>query len=281
MKTAGIMLVKDEIDIIEITLRHLLTQVDFVLVSDNISSDGTWDLLVELASTLPIIVSRDESVGYWQSRKMTQLASKAHELGASFIVPCDADEFPFTPWKRLGDLLQSLHPATMIVTADLYDYVATWNDPEDPNPVRRLRWRREMKAPLPKISCRYRPDLVIEAGNHGAKYDRSAITVESLYQIRHFPYRSPEQMVKKVRNGAAAYAATDLPSYTGAHWRGYGQILAEKGEKAIHDIFYRWFYSENPEKDGLIYDPAPVQFGGKITGQPADVGKYSCTGGPH
>lgn len=43
----AVMLVKDESDIIETTIRHLLWHVDEVIVADNMSTDGTYDILHE------------------------------------------------------------------------------------------------------------------------------------------------------------------------------------------------------------------------------------------
>ena len=78
--------------------------------------------------------------------------------------------------------------------------------------------------------------------------------------------RSVEQFVSKVRNGAAAYAATDLPPAVGAHWRQYGQILDTQGEAGIEEIFKTWFYREDPteglvihgeQQQALALDPCP------------------------
>ena len=64
-----------------------------------------------------------------------------------------------------------------------------------------------------------------------------------------------EQFVKKCRNGAAAYAATDLDEGVGAHWRMYGSILDEAGEEGLRSaIWDQWFF-DPPVR--LIADPVP------------------------
>ena len=74
----GITLVKDEVDIIEITLRHQLDQgLDGIIVADNCSTDGTAELLRELAGTLPIFVTTDGWRAHYQGVKMSLLASMA------------------------------------------------------------------------------------------------------------------------------------------------------------------------------------------------------------
>lgn len=248
MSTWAVAMVKDEADIIAFTVKRMLAQVDHVLVADNGSTDGTLEIL----ESLPISVIPDPEPGYYQSEKMSRLAHTALIAGAEWVVPFDADEVHIqveTGRGRLADNLAALPDEVLISEAMLFDHVATGRDPEIENPLRRLKWRRAAPAPLRKAACRAREDLVIHQGNHGASYPGVAHppTVTNLVEVRHFPYRSPEQFEKKVRNGAAAYAATNLSQDTGAHWRGYGRILKEQGPEALAEVFYKWFYREDPK----------------------------------
>src|SRR5258706_10050034 len=95
------MLVKDESDVIADTVAHLLSQVDEVIVADNLSTDGTRDLL----ETMPVTVIDDREVGYYQSAKMTKLARLALSHGHEWVVPCDADEVWYSLFGRLADVL--------------------------------------------------------------------------------------------------------------------------------------------------------------------------------
>jgi hypothetical protein len=250
MVVAGISMVRDEADIIESTVRHMLDQVDVVIVADNRSTDGTRDIL----ESLPVVVIDDAEVGYFQSDKMTRLAHLAREeFDADWVVPFDADEWWYSPQGRIRDVLVDC-AVWPIVSAELYDHVATGLDPAG-DPVKVMGWRRTSPAALPKVACQTAPDLVIEQGNHGAHYDAPAPVTPGLV-IRHFPYRSPEQFARKALNGAEAYAATDLPEDTGRHWREYGRLAEAHGVEALHDVFRRWFWVAEPGVD-LIFDPAP------------------------
>lgn len=60
-------------------------------------------------------------------------------------------------------------------------------------------------------------------------------------------------MIRKARNGAAAYAATDLPETTGAHWRQWGTLSDEQ----LREVFFEHYFSGDPEADGLVFDPWP------------------------
>jgi len=249
MTVVGVTMVRDEADVIGTVLRHMMTQVDALVVANNRSVDGTDDILFDLQveTDYPLIVHFDDEVGYMQSEKMTRLAHTAGtELGATWIVPFDADEIWYSPFGRLGSFLSDIPED--IVKANLYDHVATGiDDPTIENPILRLQWRRDYPAPLPKVACRYTPSLVIGMGNHEAWYDdRSAVASTQRLAIRHFPYRSVEQVVRKVRNGAEAYAATDLDPQYGAHWRQWGRLLDEQGEDAIAELFRKWYWREHP-----------------------------------
>ncbi|MBP9052923.1 MAG: glycosyltransferase family 2 protein [Ilumatobacteraceae bacterium] len=252
MTVAAVSMVRDEADIVEATVRHMLTQVDVVILADNGSVDGTREVL----ERLPVHLLDDPERGYYQSEKMTRLAHLARsEYGADWVVPFDADEWWYSPHGRISDVLEDGFGAWPVVTAELYDHVATGVDAPELSPVHSMGWRRREPAPLPKVACRTAPDLVIEQGNHGARYDAPAPQTSGLV-VRHFPYRSAEQFARKAVNGAEAYAATDLPEDVGRHWREYGRIAAECGVEALHDVFRRWFWVAEPSDD-LIFDPVP------------------------
>lgn len=253
---------KDELDVIEATLRQMATQVDFIIVSDNGSTDGTRDLLSDLTRELPLSVLDDPDPAYWQSKKMTDLAKVArNNYGADWIVPWDSDEFWYSPFGTIKGVLEEVEPRWLAATAALYDHVTSSEDDlTDPNPITRIGWRRREKGVLPKVACRWREDLIIEQGNHAAKYTGGTSYQEGLLVIRHFPYRSAAQFARKAENGAAAYAATNLPEHVGAHWRGYGAILKNSGFAVLeNEVYRRWFHLENPRViDDVIYDPAPI-----------------------
>ena len=241
MGVVAIARVKDEADIIGVTVAHMLTQVDHVIVEDNGSTDGTVDIL----RSLDVEVPQDPTVGYYQSRAMSRLAAyAAQERGAAIVVPFDADEVWYSPFGRIADVLGE-HPAGSIFTAALYDHVATGLDPDHQNPVARIGWRRRDPAPLPKVAVRPYPRVTIHQGNHGAGYGEP---IDGLLVVRHYPYRSVEQ-----------YAATDLPETEGRHWRDYGRLLEAGGPDAIADVFRTWFWTPAPEADeALTFDPAPT-----------------------
>lgn len=246
MTVWGVSMVKDEADVIEATVRHMLTQVDHVLIADNGSTDGTREIL----DSLDVEVVDDPEVGYFQSRKMSTLATKAADMGAEWVVPFDADEAWYSPFGRIADVLTE-RPES-IATAQLYDHVPSAEDPAEGDHLERIGWRRRDPAELPKVAVRPNVPVTIHQGNHGADYGG---TVDNVLVVRHFPTRSAEQMVRKARNGGAAYAATDLPKDVGAHWRQWNELTDEQ----LGEVFRQYYWSADPRSDSsLIYDPVPT-----------------------
>lgn len=273
MTTIAVCMARDEEDVIRSTVANMLAQVDGVIVADNLSTDGTRAILDEMAASSAgrLVVVEDDDPAYRQSEKMTALALRARlDLGAEWVIPFDADELWYSPFGRIAEVLADVAPQWLIAPAPLFDHVATAEDPLELDPVRRMGWRRRERNPLPKVGCRWRADLVIAQGNHDAHYAGRGTRFDELLVVRHFPYRSIEQVVRKVRNGAAAYTAAgdSLPETFGAHWRQWGKLLDERGEEAIAELFRTWYWRETPRApltlpDGdqlppLLFDPAPL-----------------------
>lgn len=260
MTVVGVTMVKDEADIIGFTLAHMVNQVDAIVIADNMSSDGTRDIIEDVLRTAEYTLITDDDPAYYQSRKMSWLAAKAYaNHGADWVVPFDADEVWYAPTAgSVAEHLSKQPDHIAIVEAALYDHVASSQDDlSDPNPIRRIQWRRRPPLELRKVACRPIRPVTIDQGNHDARYvaERGGDLA-----VRHFPYRSPEQFISKSRNGAAAYAATDLPESRGAHWRNYGKLIETFGEEQVkEEVFRQWFYSADPRHDPLmVYDPAPA-----------------------
>ena len=78
----AVSIVKNEVDVVEFSVRHQLAQgADAVSVADNGSTDGTLELLHELAREFPIHVAVD-SWPAWDQAVKTTLADVARRAGA-------------------------------------------------------------------------------------------------------------------------------------------------------------------------------------------------------
>lgn len=260
MSVWAVLMVKDEADVIAGTLAHLASEgVDGFVVADNLSTDGTAGLISDFAAGFdgPVVVLDDPDPAYRQSEKMTALAQLAHDKGAEWVVPVDADEVWTAP-DPLAETLRSQPAAVEAVGAAIWNHFPTAVDLDDPDPFRAIVWRQASRAPLDKVAVRWAPGTVIDQGNHTASRDGCRVPADGAgVNIRHFPYRSWEQFRRKVVNGAAAYRATDLPESMGAHWRQYGEILERHGDDALREVFETWFWFLSPLDAGMVRDPAP------------------------
>ena len=239
----AVMMVRDEADVIGYTLEHLIAEgVDRVIVADNLSTDRTPEILSTFGSR--VTVQADEEPGYYQDRKMTALARQAHDLGAEWVLPCDADEVFYANGRTLAEFFADC--TADVVEACVWDHIATDDDdPADANPFTRITHRRQYPQRMSKVAFRAHPDAVLHMGNHDV--DRPGERCGGLY-ARHFQYRSYEQMVTKLTNGREAYEASDLHPMYGTHWREGGARSA-----AEHDAEWRRLCDER----GLIEDVAP------------------------
>jgi hypothetical protein len=256
-RVVAVSMCRDEADVAAGMLCHLADEVDHILVADNGSTDGTRDILAELEGQIPLTVLDDHDPAYYQSRKLSALAERAaRDLGARWIVPVDFDELWFSRHGRVSEVLDSLHVAN-VVTAQLTNHYSTAIDPDELDPFRRMVWRAAEPQPLPKVAFRWEPGAIVHQGNHSVSLPNGCIEADAALEVRHFPARSAEHFVRKARNGAAAYRATDLPVTEGAHWRAYGDIIDRLGESALADVYREHWWYLSPTDSGLIYDPAP------------------------
>jgi hypothetical protein len=256
------MLCKDESDIIETTIRHLLWHVDEVIVADNMSADATPDILMALIEEFGerLQVHGDLEVGYYQDRKTTGLAMEALARGHRWVVPVDADEIwqHNDPRVRIKDHLGGCGPDVGIFRVPVFNHLCTTSDDTyQENPVKRIRWRQRTFGMF-KVICRLRPDLYIEMGNHGAQTNGKTLTVDGPFNVRHFSWRSEQQFLRKIKNGRLAYAVTSLPATYGVGWRCYDGDSDEQIVASFHNAFE----IHQPHDDTtLIEDPAPLRGG--------------------
>lgn len=254
-------MVRNEADIIGKTVRHMAYHCDELIIADNMSTDGTREILERLARDLPLEIVTDPDPAYYQSDKMTRLAEHAASLSDDdelWIIPFDADEI-WNPWddpkQSIRDfIVEQWQPGWTVLQACLYDYRATALDPPGDDPTKTMQWCTAEPAKLPKVAFRWSPGARIHQGNHGVDLPEDG-TRCTLLRVNHFPYRSAEQFVAKALQGAAAYAATDLPEDLGAHWRAYGRLYETYGQDALESVFRTYFWALSPTDAGLIHQP--------------------------
>ena len=254
----GIAMVKNEQDVLDTVLRHLLAEgVGHLIVADNLSTDNTPHILNDLeACGAPITVIQDHVLAYVQDSKMSRLARRAYEAGATWVLPFDADEIwygvdPQTGEPcRIADALAQVDPEIQVVRAPGWDHIVTAKGAfrAERNKNFFSHWRRLDPQKLAKVAFRAHPDARMHMGNHDVTLPGPSITGPLAF--RHFQYRSLEQMTTKLRQGREAYEASDVHPMHGTHWRAGGL-------KSDDELAAEW--AELCAESGLIFDPAPIR----------------------
>lgn len=199
MRLVMTLLVRDEAGIVRENLDfHLSQGVDFAIVMDNRSGDGTTELLEAYEARGLIRLLRQPGV-YDQASWQTEMARLAvHEEGADWVIPNDADEFWCADAGTLRDAIAAAPPGAGGLVCERHTFVPT---PEDG----RAWWERmtlrqrdsvnERGRPLrPKVIHRAAPDLVVRKGNHRREPTAPGATVAcSRIEVLHFQMRTYEQ----------------------------------------------------------------------------------------
>ena len=95
IEALGIMMAKNEADVVEAFVRHNLNYLDALVIVDNESVDDTRKILVQLQQEgLPIILFDDPVVGHFQAEIVTAVYRKVvPKFKPRFVFLLDADEF--------------------------------------------------------------------------------------------------------------------------------------------------------------------------------------------
>jgi hypothetical protein len=220
--------VKNEIDIIEAFVRHHSHHVDHMIVEDDDSTDGSYEVLCSLRdSGFPLSIERKSSVDYAQSRLMTALLKEAVDhLSADWIVPLDADEF-IEPEEgtSLGVILQQGPPRPLSVRWSNFVWSDDSDQTEEANPVVRLQFRMPPREDLTKVivpsALVANREVILWQGNHGITCDGEPQFTERCDRLAlcHFPIRNVSQYASKVAVGYLKYAAmADRAEGQGFHY---------------------------------------------------------------
>lgn len=228
------MMVRNEADIVEASVRHNLSALDGLYVAHHRSVDGTGAILAALRSEgLAVAVGEETSEAFVQWQTMTALARAAFRDGADFVFALDADEFLRVPSRaRLETALEQV-PAGMHALVHWLTCVPV--DPaRGPAAVSPADVRRRLaveRMPRHKVvvarALAERPLEAIADGNHNV-VDRSDVArVPDHARLRadvatlaHLPVRSAAQIAAKAVVGWLAHRAARRDE-TGIayHWR--------------------------------------------------------------
>ena len=226
MKIVMTLLVRDEEDIIATMIEyHLKRGVAFFIATDNMSEDGTADILRGYEQRGVLHYIRETGDDYSQSRWVTRMARLAcTEFQADWVINSDADEFWWPERGNLATVLGDIECNAEAVTVQRTNFVPiTCGEFFAHSMTYRERQSTNFFGnPLPaKVCHRAFADISIAQGNHEVYRNGRALPAQNApITILHFPIRTYRQFANKIAKGGAAYARnTELPLETGATWR--------------------------------------------------------------
>lgn len=263
------LLVRNEEDIVRHTIDfHLSRGVDFIIATDNGSTDSTRDILKEYeAKGLLHLIdegTHTHSQAEWNNR-MARIARE--EYGADYLFHCDADEF----WHpRTGNLKDEIsrRPEDIlivdVVNVLLSDRGGVECFPDDTKyavvaPIEAKDYQEETRENNlfyyqypPKVMFKSREQLfLVSQGNH-AVVNKDGSTTEARSRdivIYHYPLRSREHFSQKVILGGSAYEKNKvLDKSMGFHKRRW----YESYKKGLLDQEYQKLVVDRGQADILL-----------------------------
>jgi Glycosyl transferase family 2 len=224
MKLVMTLLARDEADIVDEQIKfHLNAGVDFVIATDNLSQDGTTEILESYAKAGQLHLIREDGEYLQQAEWITRMGRlAATEFGADWVIHSDADEFWWPRGDSLKEVLASIPSRYGIVRALLRHFVPR---PEDGSSfAERMTVRMSTSAPINDPRSLFRPNLkIIHRADPtvnvsiGAQrlIDSPFVPLRGWYPIEffHFPVRSLEQCERKYSHQQTGPGQTPSPYY--------------------------------------------------------------------
>ena len=224
MKLVMTLLARDEADIVGDQIAfHLNAGVDFVIATDNLSQDGTTEILESHARDGHLHLIREDSEYLRQAEWITRMARLAAvDYGADWVIHSDADEFWWPRGESLKDVLASIPERYGIVRALLRHFVPR---PDDGSSfAERMTVRMSTSAPINDPRSLFRPNLkIIHRADPNVNVsigaqrlvDSPFLPLRGWYPVEffHFPVRSPEQCERKYAHQQIAPGESPSPYY--------------------------------------------------------------------
>ena len=219
MKLVMTLLARDEADIVDAQLAfHLGTGIDFVVATDNGSTDGTTEILERYAQAGVLHLIREPGDAMLQSQWVTRMARlAASDFGANWVINADADEFWWPRSGSLKDVFATIPARFSIVRGAWRHFLPRPEDEGEDDVLDRMTVRLRRPA-FPgdkttiyhahqKVAHRARPDAVVDDGNHDVDAAGGLAPLRGWYplEVLHFSFRSRTQLEQKATRAYEAW----------------------------------------------------------------------------
>jgi len=206
------LLVRNEEDVVDAQLAyHLHAGIDYVVATDNASTDRTTEILerYERAGHLRLLreAGDDMRQAAWVTH-MARLAATEHD--ADWVIHADADEFWWPRGGSVKDVLAAVPPRYGVVRGCWRHFLPRPDDgsffaermtvrlavPAHPGAKETIFHAHQ------KVAHRAHPEVEVEAGNHNADAP-GLLPLRAWHplEVLHFSFRSGAQLERKARGG--------------------------------------------------------------------------------
>ena len=230
MRIFGLCLVKNEADIMRLFLEDSLRWCDRIFVFDNGSSDATWEIVREFSSKDSRVVPFKQDPKPFDDALRAEIFNSFRKEAAPGDWWCrlDADEFyADDPRRFLGELPVTHHVVWgawlqyFLTEKDLARFSSEESDPVVMTPERLPRYY-QAKGGEPRF-FRHRDRLVWDSGAWPAHL---GVVEPRRIRVKHFQYRSPGQIQRRLDTRRAAAAQG---------WEHFGHSVQETWREKIAD----------------------------------------------
>lgn len=212
MKLIMTVLVRDEADVIRQNLDfHFSQGVDFVVAMDNLSVDGSTDILLEYERQGRLHYIKQTSDDFRQREWLTAMARIARvKFGADWVINNDSDEFWWPTKGTLKERFENLPKNITLVRAERSNFLYHVEEDEalpfyDRMTYRSLASWSTLGEPLPsKVAHAGSRWVKVGYGSHAVSRVWPKAAASDVAQILHFPMRTQDQFLNKISKGGAA-----------------------------------------------------------------------------
>jgi hypothetical protein len=226
MRFHGLMLVRDEADIIVQSLEHLLSWIDAIYILDMGSVDGTWEIVQDYARKDARVVPFISRAIVFDDNIRSMLFNQYRDRfePGDWVLRTDTDEFYQVPPPRF--VAERLRPLDTAVHLQWYYFRLTTQEAADyesgkidiaedrKRPIEQRRRFYKISTYSEPRMFRYRRSM---RWPHTDSFPFNAGFVSRhRIPIRHYPHRDPLQMERRFQLRAAMMR---LHAHAGGHWK--------------------------------------------------------------
>lgn len=219
MKIIGVMLQRNEVDVVLFNALHHLRSVklDQLIIGDNGSFDRSKQALRRLEKLDPRLMILDMPGDFEQAVRVNKLYQIAIDNGADWVIPLDADEFIPISRRSLEHLLSqtndiavrmdirnfvqrrnAVNRKTHNITSMFYQVSPIGTGAEAMDLVNSGQIGFVESVYPPKYIWKANKSLTIWKGNHGANIDTS--NVSNSIPLNHVPLRSKLAIIDRIQS---------------------------------------------------------------------------------